>query len=304
MARLISDRALSTVRKQALRLGRQNNPATTRKLAISAPAEIELDPDNGEQDIQVRLADAIRPYHENQTPVVIQRAYANSIACQKWHDVEYLRRMIGDEKECEVEIGTVYTDAVKSRIPFGQYCDYLNLATAESQQNNGVDDDDNSSSSSSSLPMVYLAQNEVFDGLRDDYDVPKFCSDSALNVGQGSLYNEMVWIGPQGCVTPLHYDPLDNIFLQCAGMKQISLYPPQEESKNQCYYPGYNGGQYNTSGVDVEQPDFGTFPLFRNVAPLVQQVVVRSGDLLFIPARWWHHVRSLEYSVSVNFFWR
>jgi len=310
MVCLISHRTLCTVRKQALRLGRQNNPSTTtRKLTTSEPDIIELDPNHSEQGIQIRLADAMRPYHENQTPVVIRRAYmyANSIACQKWHDVEYLRQAIGDEKECEVEIGTLYTDAIKSRIPFGQYCDYLNLAAAESQQNDGVDEIDNSSSlssSSSSLPMVYLAQNEVFDGLRDDYDVPKFCSDAALNVGQGSLYNEMVWIGPQGCVSPLHYDPLDNIFLQFAGVKRISLYPPQEESTNECYYPGYNGGQYNTSGVDVEQPDFGAFPLFRNVAPLVQQVVVRSGDLLFIPAKWWHHVRSLEYSVSVNVFWR
>lgn len=308
MLRLKSPRALITVRKQskpsnsALRFinTSQTNKPTKRSLTKSKTlAEIELEPNNGgAHEIQTALADAIRPYHKEHIPVVIRGAYADSISCQRWHDVEYLKNIIGEEKECEVEIGTVYTDAVKSCIPFGQYCDYLSLAAVESKQNGDND-------GGSSLPMVYLAQNEVFDALRGDYDVPKFCSDGAFNVGEGSLYNEMVWIGPQGCVSPLHYDPLDNIFLQCVGVKRISLYAPQEEdSKNECFYPGYNNGQYNTSGVDVEQPDFETFPLFRNAAPLVRQVVVRAGDLLFIPAKWWHHVRSLEYSVSINVFWR
>lgn len=31
--------------------------------------------------------------------------------------------------------------------------------------------------------------------------------------------------------------------------------------------------------------------------------VLRPGDVLYLPAGWWHHVRTLEMSITLNFWW-
>src|SRR5690349_5471344 len=33
------------------------------------------------------------------------------------------------------------------------------------------------------------------------------------------------------------------------------------------------------------------------------EVTLNPGEVLFLPSRWWHHVRSLERALSVNFWW-
>ena len=57
------------------------------------------------------------------------------------------------------------------------------------------------------------------------------------------------------------------------------------------------GGQ-----VDPEQPDFERFPLFD--CATAYECVIEPGDTLLIPAKWWHHVRGLEKSITMshNFF--
>lgn len=53
--------------------------------------------------------------------------------------------------------------------------------------------------------------------------------------------------------------------------------------------------------VEVENPDAERFPGFSR-APYAE-CVLRPGDVLFIPVRHWHYVRSLELSFSVSFWW-
>ena len=38
--------------------------------------------------------------------------------------------------------------------------------------------------------------------------------------------------------------------------------------------------------------------------PTIYETTLYAGDVLFIPSKWWHTVRSLEYSISVNAWWR
>jgi lysine-specific demethylase 8 len=54
------------------------------------------------------------------------------------------------------------------------------------------------------------------------------------------------------------------------------------------------------SSVDADRPDHARYPLFQQVA--VSELVLEPGDLLFLPRRWWHYVRSLAPSISVNTF--
>ena len=53
--------------------------------------------------------------------------------------------------------------------------------------------------------------------------------------------------------------------------------------------------------VDPERPDYERYPRFRGVTPLGG--VVNPGEAVFIPHGWWHHTRTLDDAVSMNFWW-
>jgi hypothetical protein len=108
-----------------------------------------------------------------------------------------------------------------------------------------------------------------------------------------------MWLGPAETVTPVHFDGADNLLVQIYGRKRLTLIPP---SQSHClYYPCLRLGHVHYSPVDIEEPDFEQFPKYRDATPL--EVTLEPGEILFIPVRWWHHARSLEKAISLNFWW-
>ncbi|MDN4055918.1 cupin-like domain-containing protein [Massilia sp. YIM B02763] len=103
------------------------------------------------------------------------------------------------------------------------------------------------------------------------------------------------WVGPAGTVTPLHCDYDDNIFAQVWGSKRIFLAPPHHDAF--LYVKPANPVLFG-SPFDPEHPDFERYPLARQ-ARLVD-VVVRPGEMLYVPAGWYHQVRALSFSLSSN----
>lgn len=103
------------------------------------------------------------------------------------------------------------------------------------------------------------------------------------------------WLGPAGTVTPLHCDYDDNIFAQLWGRKRILLAPPHHHD---LLYPTQANGLLFGSPFDPEAPDFERFPLARQ-AWLVE-CVVQPGEMLYVPAGWYHQVRALDFSLSSN----
>jgi len=103
------------------------------------------------------------------------------------------------------------------------------------------------------------------------------------------------WIGPAGTVTPLHCDYDDNIFAQIWGSKRIFLAPPHHDAF-------LSVSEANPilfgSPFDPEAPDFDRFPLARQ-ATLIE-CLVHPGDMLYVPAGWYHQVRALTFSLSSN----
>lgn len=60
------------------------------------------------------------------------------------------------------------------------------------------------------------------------------------------------------------------------------------------------------SPVDIKNPDFDRFPLFSHVKPY--QCDIAEGDVLYMPAFWWHEVQSRpnlveKRNLAVNFWY-
>jgi ribosomal protein L16 Arg81 hydroxylase len=109
----------------------------------------------------------------------------------------------------------------------------------------------------------------------------------------------MLWIGPEGTFTPLHHDLTNNLLVQVVGRKQLHLIAPHDTDK-------LSNRQHVFSGVhDIEDPEcLARFPLAGAASSIV--IDLEPGDALYIPAGWWHQVRSLSFSVMLtytNFLW-
>ena len=134
--------------------------------------------------------------------------------------------------------------------------------------------------------IPHLNMSENFSGLLTDLNFP--ISEDPPRV--------QLWVGSAGTVTPLHCDIDNNLFGQIYGSKTVTLFSPEETSF--LYQFPVGSVTPHLSFVDVERPDLAKYPLYRNAR--MKTVTILPGQLLFIPAGWWHHVRSVEISISVN----
>jgi lysine-specific demethylase 8 len=114
-----------------------------------------------------------------------------------------------------------------------------------------------------------------------------------------TLQNAKLWIAPPGIVSSLHRDLADNLHAQVSGRKRFTLVAPQQSAS--VYPNSFFDGVPNGCRVDVEHRDYERFPRLRAVELFVADL--GPGDVIYIPRGWWHHVRTLELSISVNFWW-
>lgn len=101
-----------------------------------------------------------------------------------------------------------------------------------------------------------------------------------------------------------HFSPLspslslqvmDNLLLQITGQKKVVLFSPKDALNL------YLAGDKSTI-LDIDNVNDCQFPLFSKAVRY--ECYLGPGDILFIPALWFHNVVSLEFSVAVNVFWR
>ncbi|XP_061330089.1 bifunctional peptidase and arginyl-hydroxylase JMJD5 isoform X3 [Pezoporus flaviventris] len=210
-------------------------------------------------------------------PVVLEGIMDHWPCMRKW-SVDYFCQVAGC-RTVPVELGTRYTDEDWSQ-KLMTVGDFISQYIVNEKS------------------VGYLAQHQLFDQipeLKEDISIPDYC---CLGEGEEEHITINAWFGPEGTISPLHQDPQQNFLAQVFGRKYIRLYSPQD-SEN--LYPHESQILHNTSQVDVEDPDLVKFPNFRKAA--FQSCVLMPGQVLFIPVKYWHYVRSLDVSFSVSFWW-
>jgi len=131
----------------------------------------------------------------------------------------------------------------------------------------------------------------VFEGLRRTFGTD---AKSSMNL----------WLGPAGHVEPLHFDPFDGMLIQLLGRKTVRLFPP-EVSSYLHPFPLWAKVRPWFSQVTFSDEDCLRFPDSRIALSFVREAELGEGEALYIPAGWWHEVRSFAQSptLSINQFW-
>ena len=97
-------------------------------------------------------------------------------------------------------------------------------------------------------------------------------------------------------VSPLHHDHWDNILCQIEGKRSFTVFSPFQTA---FLYP--QGEDMYFSQLDPAAPDLQRFPDFTHATPV--HVELEAGDMLFLPAFWWHQVHHAAMrNIAVNFW--
>lgn len=105
------------------------------------------------------------------------------------------------------------------------------------------------------------------------------------------------WMGQPNVVAHCHYDGYHNFYAQLFGTKKFTLFRPTNWPGLYPYpflHPSHAQAQVNLS----DPANVAGFPLVTRTEAL--EVVLEPGDLLYMPPLWFHHVESMELSISVN----
>lgn len=109
---------------------------------------------------------------------------------------------------------------------------------------------------------------------------------------KGDWTHTTLWVGTVGAYTPCHQDTYGfNAVVQLKGKKQWVLYKPSDKSYlYPCRLPYEESSIF--SSVNILAPDLNEHPKFTQAHPYI--VTLEPGDLLIIPAKWFHFVQCIQ----------
>lgn len=273
LARIARDPAMAAARELATRARRLEwHARVQREMLALTPAwtHVERLPEVSRQVFLER-------YYSVHRPLVLTETMRRWPALERWTPA-YLKERCGD---AEVEVACQRTREPLRHLHVKEHSRAIRLADFIDWVETVRDSDE----------MYMVAHNNGLGrpelrSLVADIEINRELLDPDLIDGYVFL-----WYGPGGTVTPLHHDINNILFHQVVGRKRFRLISPLHTSllhDTVSYF----------SQIDLEAPDLQRFPHARDLRVL--EVELGPGEALFIPAGWWHHVRSQSVSLSLS----
>lgn len=142
-----------------------------------------------------------------------------------------------------------------------------------------------------------IAVSSVMPELLPMLDVP-ILHEEELKGGHWRL-----WMSSGGHLLNTHFDAFQNLVFVAHGTKRYRLFPPDQYAN---LYPGpFDQGPFRAtvSMVHPREPDMDRYPRYARALAAASDVELRAGDVLFLPAHWWHTVETPGFTIAANYWW-
>jgi peptidyl-lysine (3S)-dioxygenase / protease len=246
-------------------------------------------------------------------------------ACSLWQDDAYLLASLADKTvtvnytpdghgDC-VREGDKFVKPEERRVPFA---DVWRQLTARGDSMAGEWEPTCEGVPYCSIQNDCLRQE--FQPLMKDIDIGGI---ALANEALGTTLEAVnIWMGDERSVSSVHKDPFENFYCVVRGSKKFVLLPPTdapylgEKQFRQATYHRTGGddggfeirlddddGVVPWCTVDPLSPDLEKFPEFAHASPVT--VDIEAGDLLYLPALWYHRVshNHVGPSIAVNYWY-
>jgi hypothetical protein len=245
-----------------------------------------------------------RRLEELDVPLVIAGAAATWPAVKRWSGAYLSERLGPIELAFKTSSGNAHPDFripelgrmfARSRLPFGDFLERIGTGPRAERARYLFTGDER-------FLLRRRAGHTSIDPelapLLEDIETPALFAEDRL-------YTVWAWFSGPGVRTWLHYDNngCHNLNAQITGRKRCVLYAPEELGRLHPFPLGGDNPAHNCSRIDVERPAADVEPDLRAATAWHAELV--PGDLLFIPAWWFHTFEHLgELNSNVNFWWR
>ncbi|KAI7875142.1 Clavaminate synthase-like protein [Lichtheimia hyalospora FSU 10163] len=235
--------------------------------------------------------------HPNR-PAVIKNAISHWPALKRWSN-DYFREKMGESIVTVATTPNGYADAVTYDPNTDR--EYFVLPHEESMPFNDFLDIIQGKRDTPHAHYISLQNDSLhteFAALKDDIDEEITWCSEALGKKPDAVN---FWMGNDKSITSLHKDPYENCYAVIRGEKTFVLLPPSEYyCLHESNYPTaiYSPTMELTPldpptetpwiPVDPLHPNLERFPRFKHARPIV--VKVQAGDILYLPALWFHQV--------------
>ncbi|KAL4217029.1 tRNA wybutosine-synthesizing protein 5 [Mactra antiquata] len=234
--------------------------------------------------------DSFEDISSNRKPVVL-RGLDIGECKEKWTP-EYLSEE-GGSKEVKIHVSkTPQMDFINKNFMYRSllFSELVKRASTQKQEDFFIDETEKYYLRAlGDDPRKDIADVRVqFPSLAKDIRFPDFYPEERF-------FSSVFRIASPGLQLWTHYDVMDNFLIQVQGKKRVVLFSPQ--SVDYLYMHGDK-----SEVLDIDNIDEDKYPLFNKADRY--EVYLEPGDVLFIPALWFHNVISLEFGVAVNVFWK
>lgn len=149
---------------------------------------------------------------------------------------------------------------------------------------------------------LYLDQESILAGEVDLNYMSTLVQGSSQQPHHFTPKNIGIWTSTAGCVTPLHYDTCHGFLLQVHGRKRFLLASPDDSMylyrQNSIHCKNQMTSEVNlTSWIENDADQRKRYSKVHEVNWFVAELF--PGDMLYTPPGWWHHVTSLDTSISL-----
>lgn len=147
-------------------------------------------------------------------------------------------------------------------------------------------------------PPLYLKEFDLLKampGLRQDLRYESLLPRHVVSAVQS-------WVGPAGARTGLHYDYPDNVAVQLVGVKRFCLVRPGVVEHLGAVSDKYDSWAKLARCGAHELAARWKHSIGAHGEPAFFTVDLQPGDVLYVPARWWHEVSNLSHGVSLGGF--